>query len=219
MEDPTKDQWLFLVSLSFLCQDPPQGQRKWYKCIFLGKTDGQDAHIVYDGEKILLSKSVRRIGQAWGLSLGFYKEFSCHSYNHQSGFGGRIIPPKREALALPSSTSLIPIEAIEAIMVKAKDPEAEAVIKKAIEENREEGELQRMRKQDEKAALIPFEDKNEFDAAPIEETKEMPGQVQPSQVLPDALPAQVFQQAEEGGSEMIMGHRGFERNGRKEGGL
>ena len=104
-------------------------------------------------------------------------------------------------------------------MVKAKDPEAEAVIKKAIEENREEGELQRMRKQDEKAALIPFEDKNEFDAAPIEETKEMPGQVQPSQVLPDALPAQVFQQAEEGGSEVIMGHRGFERNGRKEGGL
>ena len=28
-----------------------KGQRKWYKCIFLGKIDGQDAHIVYDGEK------------------------------------------------------------------------------------------------------------------------------------------------------------------------
>ena len=178
-----------------------KGQRRWYKCIFLGKTDGQGAHIVYDGEKILLSKSVRRIGQDWGLSLGFYKEFSCHSFNYQSGFGGRIVPTKREALALPSATSLIPMEAI---MVKARDPEAEAVIKKAIEENREEGELERMRKQDEKATAIPFEeDENFFEAPPTEEMKDVSGQVQHPQVAPGDLSAEVGQQAEKESSEVI----------------
>jgi hypothetical protein len=92
---------------------------------------------------------------------------------------------------------------MEAIMVKARDPEAEAVIKKAIEENREEGELERMRQQDEKAAFVPFEDENVLDAAPTEERQQTPGQVQPSQVPPDALPAQVVQQTKGGSSEVI----------------
>ena len=72
-----------------------KGEKKWHKSLFLGKTEGQDSFVVYDGERILLTKSVRRIGQDWGLSLAFYKEFKCPTFDYQTGFGSRIIPTKR----------------------------------------------------------------------------------------------------------------------------
>jgi len=101
--------------------------------LFLGKTDGQDSFVVYDGERILLTKSARRIGQDWGLSLAFYS---------------RIIPTKRDAIALPAAEVLIPMDQIRA---KAKDPDAEAVILKTIEEFREVAEQSRMEKEGPKA--------------------------------------------------------------------
>jgi hypothetical protein len=119
-----------------------KGERKWYKTLFIGKTENQDAFICFDGEKILLSKSIRRVGQQWGLSLCLYKDFCYPSYDYQTGFGARLIPTKREAVALPTAESLIPLEAI---VIKKRDYEAEAVAKKAIEEGREENELERMR--------------------------------------------------------------------------
>ena len=122
-----------------------KGMKKWSKGIFLGKTEGQDAFIVYDGSKVLLTISTRRISQSWGLSLAYYKDFSCPTHDFQTGFGARIVPTKREALALPASDAWIPLEAIAA---KAKDPDDEAVIKKAIEESREEKELEMMGKFD-----------------------------------------------------------------------
>ena len=36
-----------------------KGERKWYKTLFIGKTENQDAYICFDGEKILLTKSIR----------------------------------------------------------------------------------------------------------------------------------------------------------------
>ena len=65
-----------------------KGEKKWHESLFLGKTDGQDSFAVYDGERILLTKSVRRIGQDWDLSLAFYS---------------RTIPTKRDAIALPAA--------------------------------------------------------------------------------------------------------------------
>ena len=130
-----------------------KGHAKWHKALFLGKTEGQDSFIVYDGSRILLTKSIRRIGQSWGLSLAYFKEFSCPSFDYQTSFGSRIIPTKREALALPVAASLIPLESI---VVKKRDPEAEAVAKKAIEESREENELERMKRFDDpgKAVIV-----------------------------------------------------------------
>ena len=87
-----------------------KGEKKWRKSLFLGKTEGQDSFVVYDGDKILLTKSVRRIGQSWGLSLAFYKEFKCPTFEYQTGFGSRFVPTKREAVALPAAEVLIPME-------------------------------------------------------------------------------------------------------------
>ena len=138
-----------------------KGERKWHKALFLGKIEGQDSFIVYDGSKVLLTKSIRRIGQEWGLSLAYYKEFNCPTFDYQTGFGSRIIPTKREAVALPALPNLVPLESIA---VKAKDLEAEAVIKKAIEENREEEEARRMLDNDPKTGAL--------EAAPIEDVEE-----------------------------------------------
>jgi hypothetical protein len=139
--------------------------------LFLGKTEGQDSFIVYDGSRILLTKSIRRFGQSWGLSLAYFKEFSCPSFDYQTSFGSRIIPTKREALALPAATGLV---ALESIVVKKRDLEAEAVAKKAIEESREEDELQRMKRADdpEKAAIVHYEDDENLDPAPVEHQTE-----------------------------------------------
>eukprot|EP00435_Cladocopium_sp_Y103_P037705 s280_g10.t1 len=143
-----------------------KGMKKWIKGIFLGKTEGQDAFIIYDGSKVLLTRSTRRISQSWGLSLAFYKDFSCPTYDFQTGFGARIVPTKRDAL--PASDAWIPLEAIAA---KAKDPDAEAVIKKAIEESREEKELEMMGKFDKPDPVVLAEVEGDvFVEAPMEET-------------------------------------------------
>lgn len=68
------------------------------------------------------------------MSLAYYKEFSCPTFDYQTGFGSRTVPTKREAVALPALPNLVPLKSIA---VKARDLEAETVIKKAIEENRE----------------------------------------------------------------------------------
>ena len=56
-----------------------KGERKWYKILFIGKTENQDAFICFDGEKILLSKFIRRVGQQWGKRLCLYKDSCCLS--------------------------------------------------------------------------------------------------------------------------------------------
>ena len=118
-------------------------ERKWYKTLFIGKTENQDAFICFDGEKILLSKSIRRVGQQWGLSLCLYNDFCCPSHGYQTGFGSRLIPTKRGAVAFPTADSLT---ALEAIVNKKRGYEAKAVAKKASEEGRQENELERMKK-------------------------------------------------------------------------
>ena len=132
-----------------------KGEKTWHKALFLGKTEGQDSFIVYDGSKVLLTKSIRRIGQEWGLSLAYYKEFGCPTFDYQTGLDrGSFL--RRERLLLPVLPNLVPLESIA---VKAK-----AVIKKAIEENRKEDEARRMLGNDPKSGA--------FEAAPIEDGDE-----------------------------------------------
>ena len=107
-----------------------------------GKTENhQDAFIVWNGQRIFLTRLLRRVGQSWGLSLPFYKFFSAPSYDYQTGFGARIVPTKREALALPTSTAMIPLESI---VTKFSDHEAETVAERAAEENTEALEMATM---------------------------------------------------------------------------
>ena len=119
-------------------------------------------------QRIFLTRSVRCVGQSWGLSLPFYKFFSAPSYDYQTGFGARIVPTKREALALPTSTAMIPFESI---VTKFRDHEAEAVAEKAAEENREALEMAKMSVADDpqKAVLVPFEDEDQLESVPKED--------------------------------------------------
>jgi len=160
--------WHFSVSTSTplsrqLSKAMPNGTKF---CSGAKQKEGQDSFIVHDRSHIPLTKSIRRIGQSWGLSLAYFKEFSCPSLDYQTGFGSRIIPTKRKALALPAATSLVPLESI---VVKKRDPEAEAAAKQAVEENREEGELQRMKRADDpqKAVMVHYEDHENLDPAPV----------------------------------------------------
>lgn len=88
---------------------PPQ-QPEWSQEVaqglVSGKTDGQDAYVVYDGGRVLLARSIRRTGQPWGLSLATALP-SVTRLNLEAW----IIPTKRLATALPASESLIPLEA------------------------------------------------------------------------------------------------------------
>ena len=67
----------------------------YHEAIFLGKTDGQDAWIVSDGEKIMLSRSVRRVDRPWTRLIAYYIGFSSASWECQTNFGGRIVPTRR----------------------------------------------------------------------------------------------------------------------------
>jgi hypothetical protein len=108
------------------------------------------------------------LSQSWGLSLASYKDFSCPTFDYQTGFVARTIPTKRDALALPASDAWIPLGSIVA---KAKGPDSEAVIKKAIEENREEKELEMMGKADKRDHVVMIEPNAEVLAdAPKEAT-------------------------------------------------
>lgn len=70
------------------------------------------------------------------------------------------MPTKREALALPTSTAMIPLESI---VTKFRDHEAEAVA--------EALEMATMSAADDpqKAVLVPFEDEDQLESAPKED--------------------------------------------------
>ena len=69
-------------------------------------------------------------------------------------------------------------------MVKVKDPEAAAVIKKQLRRTEKKLELKSMKKHDEKAALILYGDEDTFDKTPKEEDEQMRRRDQ----LPQAMP-------------------------------
>ena len=91
--------------------------------IFLRKT--QDAWIVSDGDRIVLTKSVRRVDRPWARFLAYYMGFSTASLEFQTNFGGRIVPTKRAVGAQALGHG--PMPPLEAITYRYRGLDAEEV--------------------------------------------------------------------------------------------
>eukprot|EP00435_Cladocopium_sp_Y103_P004952 s4480_g1.t1 len=118
-----------------------KGNPKWRRMLFLGKVEGQDSFLLYDGVSLKISRSVRRVKTNWVVYMGFYKQRNLYSWQYKVGFGARVQPTKRRGGPRPASV-LPPVTAVEPS--RLADEYAEAVKAKALEELKEESELQRM---------------------------------------------------------------------------
>ena len=78
-----------------------KGNPRWRMAIFLGKTEGQDAWAVGEGQNVLLTRSVRRIDRPWSKFMTYFRDFTAHSWEFQVNFGGRIVPSKRAVGPIP----------------------------------------------------------------------------------------------------------------------
>ena len=98
-----------------------------------GKSDTQNSFVLFDGQSIVLSKSIRRISTTWRSHLAHYLHCKRYSWQFKSGFGARILPTMKRAI--PQSASFeVPLAPIESS--KLHDPDAEAVIEFAEQEKR-----------------------------------------------------------------------------------
>ena len=121
-----------------------KGEAKWYKSLFLGKPDGQDSFLVFNGSSILLTRSIRRVAGDWKMSLALYTHFQAFSWQYQSSFGARVVAARQQHAMKAGANLPAPLS----YSVVAGDEEAEAVMQKALEEEREEKEVERMSKED-----------------------------------------------------------------------
>eukprot|EP00435_Cladocopium_sp_Y103_P022455 s491_g5.t1 len=120
---------------------PLKGNPKWRRMVFLGKVEGQDSFLLYDGTSLILTRSVRRVKTNWVVYMAYYKQFNLFSWQYKVGFGGRVQPTKRRGGPRPASMAP-PLTAVEPS--KLVDEDAEAVRAKAQEERREETKLEMM---------------------------------------------------------------------------
>eukprot|EP00435_Cladocopium_sp_Y103_P035447 s2263_g9.t1 len=120
---------------------PLKGNPKWRRMVFLGKVEGQDSLLLYDGTSLILTRSVRRVKTNWVVYMAYCKQFNLFSWQYKVGFGGRVQPTKRRGGPKPASLAP-PLTAVEPS--KLVDEDAEAVRAKAQEERREENELEMM---------------------------------------------------------------------------
>ena len=118
-----------------------KAEARWRRCLFLGKADTQNSFVLFDGQSIILAKSVRRISTTWRSHLAYYLHCRCYSWQFKSGFGARILPTMKKAI--PQSVSFeVPLAPIEPS--KLHDPDAEAVIEFAEQEKKAEEEQRAM---------------------------------------------------------------------------
>ena len=61
------------------------------------QTEVQDAWAIGDGNRVFLSRSLRRVADASTRYLACYQAFTAYSWEFQQNFGGRIAPSKRVA--------------------------------------------------------------------------------------------------------------------------
>ena len=104
---------------------PTERRSKLEDDYLLGKADGQDAWVVSDGEKIMLTGSVRRVDRPWTRFLAYYMGFSSASWEFQTNFGGRIVPTKRAIGAQTLRNG--PLPPLETFTYRYRDLEAEEV--------------------------------------------------------------------------------------------
>ena len=68
---------------------------KWKVVICLAKTEMQNAWVIDDGNRVFLSRSLRRVADACARYLACYQGFTGYSWDFQ--LGGRIVPSNRVA--------------------------------------------------------------------------------------------------------------------------
>ena len=113
--------------------------------IVLGKTEAQDTYVVFTGQSVMLTRSIRRISTDWKCHLGFFLHFNAPTLRFKAGFGGRVLPTKRTVTAQPAS-----FDAPQGAVLPSSfhDKDAEDVKQKQLEEKAEEREAFSMGQED-----------------------------------------------------------------------
>ena len=94
---------------------------RWKVGICLGKTEVQDAWVIGDGNRVFLSKSLRRVADASTRYLACYQAFTAYSWEFQQNFGGRIVPSKRVAAMVGGPLLGLPTAETKGIAVDDDD--------------------------------------------------------------------------------------------------
>ena len=114
---------------AFVRPQSGKGNPRWRMSLFLGKTEGQDSWM-------MLTRSVRRVARPWKSFLASYQNFTTASFEYQVNFGGRIVPSKRAASAIPlQMTKALPKEEV---FFRYRDTEAEEVERYALSKEGQE---------------------------------------------------------------------------------
>ena len=93
---------------------------RWKVGICLGKTEIQDAWVIGDGNRVFLSRSLRRISNSNKKYLACYQNLTAYSWDFQQNFGGRIVPSKRLA-AMVTGPMGVPMPVSKAIASHDED--------------------------------------------------------------------------------------------------
>jgi hypothetical protein len=118
---------------------------KWKRMIFLGKAETQNSYVLFDGQAIVLSRSVRRISTTWRSHMAYYLHCRCFSWQFKAGFGPRVLPTMKKAV--PKAVSFdMPLGPIEDSHLHDKD--AEDVIQHAKAEQQAQEEQRVMAAED-----------------------------------------------------------------------
>ena len=79
--------------LAFVGTEPRQkGSAKWMKALFLTKTTSNDMYVVGIGNRVRLTRAVKRIYKDWVPQLEMYQKFGAHSWMVEGALGGRLKP-------------------------------------------------------------------------------------------------------------------------------
>ena len=84
----------------------------------------------------MLTRSVRRVERPWKNFGAYYQNFATFTYEYQINFGGRIVPSKRAASAVP--LQLGPVPPRDEILFRYRDEEAEEVERYALSKEGQE---------------------------------------------------------------------------------
>ena len=71
------------------CKTPFKGNPKWQRMFCVGKVESQDSFILYDGNQVRLSRSIKQIDSDWKLYMGFFLNFRAPTWDFKTGYVDR----------------------------------------------------------------------------------------------------------------------------------